>query len=263
MNKMSAFSIKVGGDAMKSVYLRIYDIVLTVFTVIAALCLMGACLEISKSGSAQPYTPEAVAQAYASIALPIWIWAALALGRGLLHILYPTESKKSDAQAVSLWHLQRCVDLSLCPEALRLSILSLRETRKKEALKVLFLFLGCSAVFLLYALDPSHYYADRINTAVITATVFLLLCMLLPFIWALGAVKTAKQSIRIEGKLLKTAPASARITPAAGKRTGIAAARLVLLVAALGLLVYGFVAGGTADVLAKAVNICTECIGLG
>ena len=35
---------------MKSVYLRIYDIVLTVFTVIAALCLMGACLEISKAG---------------------------------------------------------------------------------------------------------------------------------------------------------------------------------------------------------------------
>lgn len=35
------------------------------------------------------------------------------------------------------------------------------------------------------------------------------------------------------------------------------------LCAAVVALVYGFIAGGTADVLAKAVNICTECVGLG
>lgn len=248
---------------MKSIYLRIYNIVLAAFTVMAALCLMGACLEVSGSGAAQPYTPEAVAEAFASIALPIWLWAALALGSGVLHILYPTEDKKPDAPAVSLWHLQRQVDLNLCPAALRLSILSLREARKKEAMKTLLLFLGCSTVFLLYGLDPSHYYADRVNTAVITAVVFLLLCMLLPLIWALGAVKTAKQSIHIEAKLLRTAPAAAKVTPVPKKHYGCTAMRGVLLAAALGLLVYGFFSGGTADVLAKAVNICTECIGLG
>lgn len=36
-----------------------------------------------------------------------------------------------------------------------------------------------------------------------------------------------------------------------------------VLCAALVCLVYGFLAGGTADVLTKAVNICTECVGLG
>lgn len=36
-----------------------------------------------------------------------------------------------------------------------------------------------------------------------------------------------------------------------------------VLCAAVVSLVYGFIAGGTADVLAKAVNICTECVGLG
>ena len=38
---------------------------------------------------------------------------------------------------------------------------------------------------------------------------------------------------------------------------------LAFLPMAVGLLLYGFFAGGTADVLTKAVNICTECIGLG
>ncbi|MBQ8580085.1 MAG: thioredoxin [Oscillospiraceae bacterium] len=29
------------------------------------------------------------------------------------------------------------------------------------------------------------------------------------------------------------------------------------------MIAYGAAAGGTADVLTKAVNICTECVGLG
>lgn len=39
--------------------------------------------------------------------------------------------------------------------------------------------------------------------------------------------------------------------------------RWIILVAAAVILVYGFMTGGTADVLTKAINICTECIGLG
>lgn len=39
--------------------------------------------------------------------------------------------------------------------------------------------------------------------------------------------------------------------------------RLAVLVVGIGLFAYGFLAGGTADVMTKAVNICTECVGLG
>ena len=39
--------------------------------------------------------------------------------------------------------------------------------------------------------------------------------------------------------------------------------RLALLCVGIGVFVYGFFAGGTADVMTKAVNICTECVGLG
>ena len=39
--------------------------------------------------------------------------------------------------------------------------------------------------------------------------------------------------------------------------------RLALLAVGIGLFTYGFLAGGTADVMTKAVNICTECVGLG
>lgn len=39
--------------------------------------------------------------------------------------------------------------------------------------------------------------------------------------------------------------------------------RLVILGIAIAVLILGFAIGGYADVLTKAVNICTECIGLG
>lgn len=39
--------------------------------------------------------------------------------------------------------------------------------------------------------------------------------------------------------------------------------RLALLGIGIAIFAYGFLAGGTADVMTKAVNICTECVGLG
>lgn len=46
-------------------------------------------------------------------------------------------------------------------------------------------------------------------------------------------------------------------------RRAVLAVRISLAVIGLGLLITGAVTGGMADVLAKAINICTECVGLG
>ena len=54
-----------------------------------------------------------------------------------------------------------------------------------------------------------------------------------------------------------TAPSAARPVK------NLAAARLILLAAGAALMVLGILNGGAHDVLVKAVNICTECIGLG
>ncbi len=39
--------------------------------------------------------------------------------------------------------------------------------------------------------------------------------------------------------------------------------KVVIIIVAITALIFGALAGGFADVLTKAVNICTECIGLG
>ena len=45
--------------------------------------------------------------------------------------------------------------------------------------------------------------------------------------------------------------------------TSLTAIRIAVLCAALFFLLLGYFSGGSTDVLTKAVNICTECIGLG
>lgn len=47
------------------------------------------------------------------------------------------------------------------------------------------------------------------------------------------------------------------------KMNGTAFARIGVLALSLALIISGFINGSAADVLAKAVRICMECIGLG
>ena len=251
---------------MKPVYLRIYDIVLTVFTIAAGLCLCCACQWVYRSGSAQPYTPERIAQAFAAIRIPLSLWLMLAIGRGILQILFPTvPAVCTDVPPEMALEQQRSrVDLSLCPPELQKQVCSLREQRKKDALHGAARLLIFGGLFLLYALNPGNYDDTQIHRSVIPALVLLVLAMIFPFFFILDARKRAENTMRIEAQLLKNAPAAAKITPPSPKpRHGKGAARVIMLAAALALLLYGYFTGGTADVLTKAANICTECIGLG
>ena len=63
-------------------------------------------------------------------------------------------------------------------------------------------------------------------------------------------------------KLLKNAGATPSRSPAAPKKD-LSWVRGVILGVAIVCVVLGFCTGGTQDVLTKAVNICTECVGLG
>ena len=89
--------------------------------------------------------------------------------------------------------------------------------------------------------------------------------MAVPFGYGIFSAYFARASIRREIDLLKSAGANRSPTPApANKKTnGLLLGRFAILVLAVSILLYGYLAGGTADVLTKAINICTECVGLG
>lgn len=74
-----------------------------------------------------------------------------------------------------------------------------------------------------------------------------------------GCARSVEKEIAVLKKAKKTAK---RPSPAAC-RVPVSAVRTVLYAAALVLIIWGVLNGGMRDVLVKAINICTECIGLG
>ena len=94
-------------------------------------------------------------------------------------------------------------------------------------------------------------------------------CLAVPFGYAVFAAYHKRTSLQKEIQLVKqaiAAGAQAPVSPAVPQQDFgklLSGVRWALLGVAIAIAVYGFFAGGTNDVLTKAINICTECVGLG
>ena len=90
-------------------------------------------------------------------------------------------------------------------------------------------------------------------------------CFLIPAIFSIIVAYKDEKSLKKEIELVKKLPQKDAITEIKlndnEKTANIVRFAIVLL--GVVCLFYGYFAGGTADVLTKAINICTECIGLG
>lgn len=255
-------------ERIKRIHL-IYSILLSIALVIAGVCLMAACLGIYHSGD-QPFSRESVAAAFSKIALPVYLSVVMVAAGFLLDLFVPEAKKKSvpvKQYDLMLKRLHEKTDLDSCDESLRTAVtVQQRERKLHRIISGILLILG-SAVFLSYAVNGSNYHQSEINASMIRAMYLLVPCMAIPFGYAVFSAFYSAASIRKELDLLKTAGTgkASRQTKAVntGEEKRLAVFRFAVLALGVVLLVYGFATGGMADVLAKAVNICTECVGLG
>lgn len=239
---------------------QVYGIVLSVVTVIAGICLIAACISINSAGD-RPFSPEKVAAAFSTIAIPVYLCLVLITGGFILDAFFPAPKEKDipEKQYPALLEKQYRKDSSLRNNRER----SRRMTHNYIAL--CWLAAG-SIVFLLYGTNGANFDTQDITGSMIKAMYILLPCMAVPFGYAVFAAYYAKASMKRELEMLKNMEASADAVPAAPKnscRFPCMAVRWALLGIGIVLLIVGFVSGGTEDVLTKAVNICTECVGLG
>lgn len=246
----------------------LYGILLSAMLVIAGICLCVACLGIYLSGE-QPFSREAVAAAFGYIAVPVYLCLALILGGFILDGFSPAEAKKpgSKQYRMILGALQKKLAPDSCDADLRSGILAEQKKRKlHKSVSFGLLILG-SIVFLIYAVDPANFHQSEINSSMVRAMLLFVPCLGIPFGYGIYSAYAENRSIRKEIELTKQAIAGgarAEMSAAAPKQGhGLLYLRLALLCVGIVILVYGFFAGGTADVMTKAVNICTECVGLG
>ena len=243
----------------------VYAIVLSISILIAALCLMAACVEIYRSGD-QPFSSQAVAEHFAGIAFPVYLCIALIAGGFIVDPRLATDSSKRSTQKQYHLILRKLHEnYQVNSEAVR----ALQRSRKLHRIISTSLLALGAVIFLIYGLNPHNYHQTEINTSMINAMWILLPCLAVPFGYAVFTAYHARRSIIKEVELVKQTIADG--CPKAEPRTNVQPVknhpqsifRWCLLCLAVGILIYGFFAGGTADVLTKAVNICTECVGLG
>lgn len=250
----------------------IYSIALSVMLAVAGVCLIAACVGIYLS-SDQPFSREAVAAAFSGIAVPVYLCLALVIGGFILDGFFPAEKKKLPAQkqyGVILSRLHSKLALDSYDETLRSAILAEQKKRRLCKAVGLILLAAGSVIFLCYGLNSGNFHQSQINDSMLRAMRVFLPCLAVPFGWAVFCAYYSSASIKKEIELARQAIAagtksepSSKTPPVKSTGSVMMILRVGLLAVGIGILVYGFVTGGTSDVLTKAINICTECVGLG
>ncbi len=262
-------------EQLKRIHL-IYGILVSAVIIIAGICFIVSCVGIYNSGD-EPYSREIVAAAFSRIAVPVYLCLALVIGGFILNLAFPSDKEKLRAvssDSLSLARLYRRTALDRCDEALRRSIAKENRSRKLHLLiSAALLVIGC-VLFLTYALNFEHFHPTEMNASMISAMKLLIPCLAIPFGYIVFTAYFNRNSIRRELDLVRQANAGGAKKETAHddcdaqqttvkREKFVFAVRCAILMIGLGLAILGIVTGGMADVLAKAINICTECIGLG
>lgn len=135
--------------------------------------------------------------------------------------------------------------------------------RKRVRLCALAAVLLCAAMGLSYLLNREHFMSWDLETVMGDMLMHTVPWVAAAFAVLVGAAFLCRRSMEKEIALLKGLAADA--APEVPKETEslLPIIRVCLFAGAVVLVVLGIRNGGMRDVLVKAINICTECIGLG
>ena len=243
----------------------VYGAVTGCSCIFAGFCLISGAVGIYRSGD-KPFSREAVATAFQGISIFVYIALALIAFGFLLSLFLPSAAKRGQLPPahMTLHRLHKKLDITQSGPTLLSDISALQRRRRLHRIITACLLVIGSVLFLFYACNGSNFPPQDINGSVAKAALLLLACVGIPALYGLFAKYAAKRSMDEEIRLLLKFGVN-RVEPLPEKDCdrALLAARLILLAASVCITVYGLLSGGTLDVLTKAVNICTECIGLG
>ncbi|MBQ3154763.1 MAG: hypothetical protein IJB88_05975 [Clostridia bacterium] len=241
---------------------KIHRFFLSISLAVTGIFLIIGCLMIYRFG-AGTYSREAVADIFSAFAFPICLSPILAVIGWVLDCFFPYADKKQKNKADTAFLLARAYGKK-DTDAVSGEILAERKKRKLHTIVLAIVLALTSIVFLIYACNGSNFDRAEINASMIRAMWVLLPCLAVSFVCGVFVLYCREKSLYRELELVRKLPDAEKQTEIVTKTDkNVTAVRIILIAAAIVLLGIGLFTGGAADVLTKAINICTECIGLG
>lgn len=256
----------------------IYGLFFSVWTVLVGGLFIVQTWTLYNSTPISPYSRASVAKYFHQIAVPVWIWVAALAVHIVWALAIPSEPEKAAA----------IIDPQIPLRRLTKQLQSATPEMQKERRFRFTLQCICGAVSLATAGVCLWLLLDKSYNAWIE-TPFLLKHsaaadrMLRVCFWSIAALAVlsvaayfAERSVRKEIALAKAAlvaQVKAGVKPVAVAKTSkptlvwwkqpINITRMALAVVGITFVVWGICNGGMNETLQKAINICTQCIGLG
>lgn len=257
----------------------LYAIAIGVFVVAMGIAFICVAADIYYSGGATQgaFTQEVVVKRLQHLAIPFIILIG-AIAVGAVFPLFTVRMKPTKEHAVKLLSEK-------LPsggegeeyEAAEKNFKKLRNIRLYVWAGECAVLLGCTVAVLVYMLNTSHFLSENI-----TGEIFAMVKNVLPWIAVafVTLVGVAVANGYIAGKQVKELKALIKYGNREPREHGepewiikakkalssditLWVARGIVFVVAVTFIILGIVNGGANDVLIKAINICTECIGLG
>lgn len=175
-------------------------------------------------------------------------------------IMIPGETRKASANPMEPDNRLRLMKKKLTdlPE-----VAKAEETLRRKVCYVTFgMVMLCAGMSLVYLLKRDHFTSWDLELVMGRMLAHTLPWIVLAFAAVIAASFVCRRSLEREIHLLKGICGD-KVPDAASKPSRLLSVRIALYVLAAVLIMDGISNGGMRDVLIKAINICTECIGLG
>lgn len=259
---------------------KIFKICLAIVTAVVAMQLIIQVWDLFLTGGEQPYTVERIAYHF-SMVKGYWAWLVLAVVGG---IVFPEKEEKLTSPpntAKTLRSLRSRLPLGYETDEMRKFrflkrgiCIAMAAVCAITAVCIVALMLNASYE-AAFAGDffKSHTEAEKLVWVAVMSVAALGFCTAAVYVNDGNAKKeltlvkaaiaeNAKQGIRVEKRAIELTTWE-KFTQKFGTEKSVAISRIALAAVGVVLVVVGVFNGGMADVLEKAVQICTQCIGLG
>lgn len=263
-------------DKTKKNIRMICDIAVSVLLIITGVLLIISCVSIYNLGD-RPFATDNISAAFDRIRIPVFITLGVVIIDVILNIIFQQENAKIKAtlnKKKVLSRLEKRFDASLCEEK-TLSLIK-KEKKLRIIAREVFLLICIVALIpaLIYILNVENYPLEGYNASVIAACIWVIPCSFVAMgsLIALSFVENASIDRQLTHTKAAIASGARNSSPDTEKKDNskekwtsrlVLGARVVILALAVFFIIEGISNGGASDVLIKAINICTECIGLG